>query len=331
MGQLVNGKWDPEANQGGDGIRHWITPDGSPGPDGQKGFPAEKGRYVLYAAHGCPFAHRAVIIRKLKKLEDAIELYITNPTMPQRTGWTFDTTFAGTTGDPVNHFKTVSQLYTQTDPNYTGRVTVPVLYDTKEKVIVSNESSDIVEMLNTAFNHLGADPYDFVPKSDHEHINELAQKIVGGVAGSVYRSLYAQDQAAFDESQAKAFETLDNLDKELAHQRYIAGPNLTAADIYLFVTLIRLPIQLPFAKLIFRRLEDYPNLWNYTKDLYQSGFGETVNMDHIVAIWYAGRDLDAKGVIPKTPHIDFTSPHNRGELEYEASEEGKQIHRNKYI
>ncbi|PRT54549.1 Glutathionyl-hydroquinone reductase YqjG [Wickerhamiella sorbophila] len=330
MGQLVNGKWDPEANQGGAGIRHWLTQDGSPGPDGQKGFPAEKGRYALYVAHGCPFAHRTVLIRKLKKLEDAIPLYVTSPTVPQRTGWNFDTKVAGTTGDPVNHFKTLSELYIQTDPNYTGRVTVPVLYDTKDKVIVNNESSDIVEMLNTAFNHLGADPYDYVPESDHEHINQLTGEMVGNISGSLYRALFTKDQATFDEYQARIFDSLQSLDKELAQQRYIAGPKITAADIYLFVILVRAPIQLPFARLIYRRPQDYPNLWNYAKDLYQSGFGETVNWEHIVALIFAGHDYDAAGIIPRAPEIDLLSAHNRAELEYEVKDSA-QIHRNKYI
>lgn len=324
----MNGKWDANATSGGGGFENWITKDGSPGPKGQRGFKAEKDRYVLYVAYGCPFAQRAHLIYVLKKLENVIKLQVTNPTVPQRSGWTFDTKFPGTTGDTINHFKYASEIYLQSDPNYTGRVTVPILYDTKEKVIVNNESAQIVEILNSAFSDFGADTYDYVPASETKHIEEITSTFFKKLGGPIYQALLATSQADFDAAQEAVFDGLEYFDKELESQRYISGPKITAADINFFVILVRLPVQLPFAKLLFRRLQDYHNLWNYTKDLYQSGFGKTVFFDHIVAINYAGRTLDADGILPRAPELDLTSPHGRENLD---TLETANSHRDKYI
>ena len=322
MGLLVNGKWQDRwydtKSTGGRFVRkesqfrNWITPDGSAGPSGKGGFPAEAGRYHLYVSLACPWAHRTLIFRKLKGLEDLISLSVVNPDMLDQ-GWTFAEA-PGVIADPIFGADYLHQVYSGVDPEYTGRVTVPVLYDKQNKTIVSNESSEIIRMFNSAFNHLTGNDLDFYPQTLHEAIHAVNDKVYHGVNNGVYKAGFATTQEAYEEAFATLFATLDQLEERLSGQRYLAGEVLTEADWRLFTTLIRFDsVYVGHFKCNLRQIEDYPALSNYLRELYQvPGVAETVNMSHIKRhYYYSHTTINPTRVVPLGPAIDYTSAHDR--------------------
>lgn len=322
MGLLVDGKWhdvwyDTKSTQGRferskSQFRNWITADGSPGPTGEGGFKAEPGRYHLYVSLACPWAHRTLIFRALKKLEDAISVSVVDYLMAEE-GWTFNGS-TGSTGDELYGSKRLYEIYTRADPQYSGRVTVPVLWDKQRETIVSNESSEIIRMLNTAFNDFADASLDFYPPNLRSQINEINDYVYPNINNGVYRAGFATTQDAYEEAFVQLFDALDTLENKLSKQRYLAGSELSEADWRLFTTLVRFDaVYVGHFKCNLRRIVDYPNLWNYTRELYQiPGIGETVNFEHIKGHYYRShKTINPTGVIPKGPEIDFTIPHDR--------------------
>lgn len=322
MGLLVDGKWhdvwyDTKSTQGRferskSQFRNWITADGSPGPTGEGGFKAEPGRYHLYVSLACPWAHRTLIFRALKKLEDAISVSVVDYLMAEE-GWTFNGS-TGSTGDELYGSKRLYEIYTRADPQYSGRVTVPVLWDKQRETIVSNESSEIIRMLNTAFNEFGDASLDFYPPDLRSQINEINDYVYPNINNGVYRAGFATTQDAYEEAFVQLFDALDTLENKLSKQRYLAGSELSEADWRLFTTLVRFDsVYVGHFKCNLRRIVDYPNLWNYTRELYQiPGIEETVNFEHIKGHYYRShKTINPTGVIPKGPEIDFTIPHDR--------------------
>lgn len=322
MGLLVDGKWhdvwyDTKSTQGRferskSQFRNWITADGSPGPTGEGGFKAEPGRYHLYVSLACPWAHRTLIFRALKKLEDAISVSVVDYLMAEE-GWTFNGS-TGSTGDELYGSKRLYEIYTRADPQYSGRVTVPVLWDKQRETIVSNESSEIIRMLNTAFNDFADASLDFYPPDLRSQINEINDYVYPNINNGVYRAGFATTQDAYEEAFVQLFDALDTLENKLSKQRYLAGSELSEADWRLFTTLVRFDsVYVGHFKCNLRRIVDYPNLWNYTRELYQiPGIEETVNFEHIKGHYYRShKTINPTGVIPKGPEIDFTIPHDR--------------------
>ncbi|WP_169569256.1 glutathione S-transferase family protein [Sneathiella limimaris] len=325
MGQLIDGKWSKEnlVRTAEDGkfvrkessFRNWVTQDGSAGPTGQAGFKAEAGRYHLYISHACPWAHRTAIFRKLKGLEDLISLSATHWYMGDM-GWNFEVG-EGVIPDPLNDVKYVHQLYQLADPDYTGRATVPILWDKHQNTIVSNESAEIIRMLNSAFDNIGAKPGDYYPDVLKEEIDAVNDRIYNCVNNGVYRSGFAQSQSAYEEAVTSLFETLDWLEDKLSAGRYLLGDRLTEADWRLFTTLLRFdPVYHGHFKCNLRRIVDYPNLYNYLKELYQiPGVQETVNMSHIKSHYYGSHaQINPTGIVPLGPDLDLGAPHNRSRL-----------------
>lgn len=322
MGLLIDGKWqdkgyDTKATQGKfvrseSQFRNWITPDGTAGPTGTAGFKAEPGRYHLYVSLACPWAHRTLIFRKLKKLEDAISVSVIHHFM-DKDGWTF-VQEDGATGDTLYGLDFLHQIYTKADPTYSGRVTVPVLWDRQQETIVSNESAEIIRMFNSAFDALGDSALDFYPQPLRTEIDRLNAMIYPAVNNGVYRAGFATSQAAYEEAFGELFATLDRLDTLLGTQRYLAGGRITEADWRLFTTLVRFdPVYVGHFKCNLRRIADYPNLSNYLRDLYQvPGVAETVNMRHIKAHYYGShRNINPTGIVPLGPDLDYDAPHDR--------------------
>ena len=325
MGLLVDGNWVDEwydtKSTGGRFVRkesqfrNWVTADGSAGPTGRGGFKAEAGRYHLYVSYACPWAHRTLIMRALKGLEDMISVSVVGMTMLEH-GWTFDTT-DGSTGDALFGHSYMHQVYTKADPGYTGRVTVPVLWDKQAGTIVSNESADILRMLNSAFDTIGATPGDYWPEHMRAGIEPVNERIYHTVNNGVYKSGFSTTQEAYEEALYPLFESLDWLEGRLASQRYLLGDALTEADIRLFTTLVRFdPVYVGHFKCNLRRLVDYPNLWAYTRDIYAlPGVADTVHMDHIKTHYYAShKSINPSGVVPAGPEVDFSEPHKRQAL-----------------
>jgi len=322
MGFLLDGVWrEDEARNDARGaflrpattFRNWVTPDGGPGPSGTGGFPAQAGRYHLYVSLACPWAHRTLIFRKLKTLEDAISVSIVSPEMLGK-GWTFDTS-TGSTGDAVNGTATLAEVYLIADPHFTGRVTVPVLWDKERRTIVNNESAEIIRMFNTAFDAVTGNPTDYYPAPLRADIDRLNERIFTTVNNGVYRAGFATTQQAYEEAFVALFETLDDLDGRLSTQRYLMGAALTEADWRLFTTLIRFDaVYVGHFKCNRRRIADYPNLSNYLRDLYQaSGVAETVSIPHIKRHYYfSHRKINPSGIVPLGPELDFAAPHDRG-------------------
>ena len=325
MGQLVEGKWQDDqvvakTSEGrfvrpSSAFRNWVTADGSAGPTGKAGFRAEAGRYHLYVSFACPWAHRTLIFRKLKGLDDKISLSVVDPLMLDK-GWTLKDSDDATTPDTVNGKTRLYEIYQLADPAYTGRVTVPVLWDKESGTIVSNESADIIRMLNTAFNGIdGVDAdLDFYPEELHEEIDTLNEAIYDKVNNGVYKSGFATTQDAYEEAVTTLFDELDRLEERLSKQRYLTGDRLTEADWRLFPTLVRFdPAYVGHFKCNIRRIADYPNLSNYLRDLYQvPGIGETVNLDHIKRHYYAShRHINPTGIVPLGPVVDLDAPHDR--------------------
>ncbi|MGI4941993.1 MAG: glutathione S-transferase family protein [Janthinobacterium lividum] len=323
MGLLIDGTWhdqwyDTEATGGRfvrseSQFRHWVTPDGAPGPTGAGGFAAEAGRYHLYVSLACPWAHRTLIFRALKRLDGMIGVSVVNPTMGEH-GWSFDPD-DGVVPDPVAGAEYLHQVYTRADPRYSGRVTVPVLWDLARNTIVSNESADIIRMLNGAFDGIGAAPGDFHPPPMHQEINALNARIYDTVNNGVYKAGFATTQAAYEAAVLPLFETLDWLDDRLAGSRFLCGDRPTEADWRLFTTLARFdPVYVGHFKCNIRRLVDYRSLWGYARDLYAwPGVRETVNFTHIKRHYYTSHPgINPHRVVPVGPQIDWDAPHARG-------------------
>ena len=322
MGLLQDGKWvdqwyDTKASDGhfvrkSAQFRNWITPEGDAGPTGIGGFKAEAGRYHLYVSLACPWAHRTLIFRTLKGLEDIISLSVVHWYMAEN-GWTFEAGH-GVIPDNVNGAEFMHQVYTNAEPEYSGRVTVPVLWDKKMGTIVSNESSEIIRMFNSAFDGVGARGEDYYPKGLRTQIDKLNDRIYNTLNDGVYRCGFATTQAAYEAALTPLFDTLDWLEAILAKTRYLTGPFITEADWRLFTTLIRFdPVYVGHFKCNLRRIIDYPNLSNYLLDLYQQpGIEETVNMQHIKEHYYASHEtINPSRVVPLGPDIDFTGSHDR--------------------
>lgn len=296
MGQLIDGQWSAEwydtKKTGGKfvrtnaGFRNWITPDGSPGPTGTGGFAAEAGRYHLYVSLACPWAHRALIFRTLKGLEDLISVSIVAPKMPDESGWTL--TGEDASGDPVNGKAFLHDIYTLAKPDYTGRVTVPVLWDKQRKTIVSNESSEIIRMFNSAFDGLTGNTEDFYPEALRAKIDTINARVYDAINNGVYKAGFATTQAAYDEAVVALFDALDWVEGLLGETAYLAGDVVTEADWRLFTTLVRFdPVYVGHFKCNKRRIADYPNLSHYLKGLYHTpGVRETVDLHHICTHYY---------------------------------------------
>ncbi|TYB80017.1 glutathione S-transferase family protein [Maritimibacter fusiformis] len=324
MGQLVNGHWktdnfDTTATGGKfvratTAFRNWITPDGSPGPSGEGGFAAESGRYHLYVSYACPWAHRTLIFRALKGLEDYISVSVVHPDMLDD-GWTFATDFPGATGDGLHGAEFLRDVYLRADPGISGRVTVPVLWDKKRDTIVSNESSEIIRMFNSAFDGITGDGQDFWPEAMRGEIEAVNERIYHTVNNGVYKAGFAGAQAAYDEAVHALFDTLDWVEERLSRQRYLMGETLTEADWRLFVTLARFDeVYHGHFKCNRRRLIDYPNLWAYARELYQwPGVAATVRADHYIRHYHYSHDtVNPFRIIPIGPVLDWEEPHGRG-------------------
>jgi putative glutathione S-transferase len=322
MGLLVHGKWTDRwyDTKGHDGhfvrkaaqFRNWVTADGSPGPSGRGGFKAEAGRYHLYVSLACPWANRTLIFRHIKGLEDMISLSVVHWTMGHQ-GWTFEPG-AGVIADPIHDAHYFHEVYTGADPEYSGRVTVPVLWDKQTETIVSNESSEIIRMFNNAFDQVGALPGDYYPEELREEIDEINARIYSNVNNGVYKAGFATTQEAYEEAVFPLFETLDWLEQRFSQRRYLMGDRLTEADWRLFTTLVRFdPVYVGHFKCNIRRLADYPNLWAYTRDLYQhEGVAETINMHHIKDHYYGSHEtINPTGVVPVGPELNLNEPHGR--------------------
>ncbi len=317
MGLLIDGKWTTDgaafASKSGkfervqSGFRNWVTADGSPGPSGEGGFKAEAGRYHLYVAMACPWAHRTLIFRHLKGLEELIPISIVGPKMPDEEGWMF-TGEDGSTPDPINGAKNLWQVYVAADPHFSGRATVPVLWDKKTGTIVSNESSEIIRMFNSAFNGLTGNDLDFYPEPLRAEIDEVNARVYDGVNNGVYKSGFATTQKAYEQAVEALFETLDWLEARLDGHDFLVGDTLTEADWRLFVTLVRFDaVYYGHFKCSRRRIADYPNLSAYLKRLYHhEGIAETVDLNAIRTHYYwSHTDINPHRVVPIMPELDF--------------------------
>jgi glutathionyl-hydroquinone reductase len=297
-------------------FRHWVTPEGAPGPSGEGGFAAEPGRYHLYVSYACPWAHRTLIVRALKGLESVIPVSVVHPLMPPES-WVFGE-YPGSTPDRVHGFQALHQLYEHAAPGFAGLVTVPVLYDTRRQVIVNNESSEIIRMLNGAFDAWGHRGLDLYPEPLRAEIDAVNALVYEHVNNGVYRAGFATTQDAYEAAFDRLFATLDELERRLGRQRYLVGDRITEADWRLFTTLVRFDaVYYGHFKCNRRRLIDYPSLWAYTRELYQvPGIAETVRMDHIKRHYYAShRVINPTGIVPKGPELDFEAPHGRDGIE----------------
>ncbi|HEY8520166.1 MAG TPA: glutathione S-transferase family protein [Gammaproteobacteria bacterium] len=325
MGMLIDGRWhdvwyDTEATRGRfvrseSQFRNWITPDGSPGPTGTGGFRAEPDRYHLYVSFACPWAHRTLIYRKLKGLEEILPISAVNLHMGKE-GWTFEPG-PSVIPDTVNGVRRLYELYTIADPHYTGRATVPVLWDKKTRTIVNNESAEIIRMLNSAFDGLTGNELDFYPEELRAEIDELNAYIYPNLNNGVYRAGFATTQEAYEEAARDVFTALDTLERRLERRRYLTGPRITEADWRLFTTLVRFDaVYHGHFKCNLRRIVDYPNLWGYVRDLYSTpGVAETVNIEYYKRHYYGSHStINPHLIVPIGPDIDFTAPHDRARL-----------------
>ena len=322
MGLLQDGKWvdqwyDTESSGGhfvrkASQFRSWVTLDGTAGPSGDGGFKAESGRYHLYVSLACPWAHRTLIFRALKELEQMISVSVVHWYMAED-GWTF-AAGDGVLPDTVNDAQLMHEVYTKAMSDYSGRVTVPVLWDKQTKTIVSNESSEIIRMFNSAFDGIGAKAGDYYPPDMRSETDSLNERIYATVNNGVYQCGFATTQAAYQEAVTPLFDTLDWLEDRLRSKRYLTGDQITEADWRLFTTLIRFDaVYVGHFKCNIRRIADYPNLSEYLRDLYQQpGIAKTVNMEHIKRHYYESHEtINPSRVVPQGPVIDFTVPHNR--------------------
>lgn len=326
MGLLVEGEWRDQwydtKSTGGKFVRkpsqfrNWVTADGSAGCSGVGGFEAEAGRYHLYVSYACPWAHRTLIFRELKGLQDVISVSVVHPFMGAE-GWTFDESFPGATGDSINDADRLYEIYLRADSGYTGRVTVPVLWDEQRGTIVNNESSEIIRMFNSSFDAVGTKPGDYYPAQLRPEIDALNDHIYGTVNNGVYKAGFATTQDAYEEAVIALFETLDWLEGRLGKSRYLLGSTITEADWRLFTTLVRFdPVYVGHFKCNLKRIADYTNLSGYVRDLYQQpGVVATMRLDHIKAHYYGSHDtINPTRVVPLGPQIDYSTPHDRNRL-----------------
>ena len=328
MGMMVDGRWDNDASprtvkgafiRPDSVFRNWITADGSAGPSGSSGFKAEKGRYHLYVTHNCPWAYRTVLFRTLKGLEDVISIAIAGSDRKDE-GWTF-TTEPGTVPDAVNGVFRLHEVYTKANPRYTGPVSVPCLWDKARGTIVNNESSEIIRMFNSAFREIVPDTVDYYPEPLRAEIDAINKVVYDTVNNGVYRCGFATAQEAYEEALDRLFATLDDLEKRLSRERYLVGGRITEADWRLFSTLLRFDlVYYVNFKCNKKHIYEYPNLWNYTLELYQHpGVAEVTNLYHIKrGYFHLMERTNPSGVVPKGPDIDFTQPHNRDRLKKAA-------------
>ncbi len=315
LGMLVDGKWTTEwterdsqgrFNRMATQFRNWITADGS------SGFPATTNRYHLYISLACPWAHRTLIMRSIKGLNDVISLSIVDPEMGDD-GWKFSDQ-PGCIPDSVNQTKYLREVYLKANAEYTGRVTVPILWDKQQHTIVNNESREIIRMFDHEFSAYAQSSVDFCPADLKEQVENTITAIYKPINNGVYRSGFATSQAAYEEAVTELFETLDHWENVLENQRYLCGNQLTEADICMFTTLLRFdPVYHGHFKCNLRRIVDYPNLWNYLKDVYQyPGIKETCNLDHIKRHYYKSHtQINPTRIVPKGPILNFEDPHNR--------------------
>lgn len=328
MGVMIEGVWhaeEPTSGSADDGkyrrsvstFRNWISPDGAPGgaPGGEGcagGFAAEAGRYHLYVALGCPWAHRTMIVRVLKGLEDMVSLDVV---LPRRSaeGWIFAAS-PEANSDSLLGSRALHEIYAAADAAFSGRVTVPVLWDKKHRTIVNNESSEIIRMLNSAFDDVGAKGADLYPPELRGDIDQVNERVYQSVNNGVYRTGFARSQEAYEEAFDELFETLDMLEARLASRRYLCGDRPSEADWRLFPTLMRFDVAYFGAfKCNLRRIQDYPNLWGYVRELYQMpGIAATCDLDVYKQGYYSISELrNPLGIVPKGPAIDFSTPHGR--------------------
>ena len=326
MGKLVKGVWKDDwydtESTGGKFVRstavfrNWITADGGPGPSGTEGFRAQSGRYHLYVSYACPWAHRTLIFRALKGLVDHIGVSVVHPDMLSE-GWEFRTDFDGATGDTLYDLPFARDIYLRADPGISGRVTVPILWDRERETIVSNESSEIIRMFNSAFDDLTGNRDDYWPEELRVAIEPVNARIYDTVNNGVYKAGFATSQEAYEAAVYPLFDSLDWLEDRLGTHRYLMGTRVTEADWRLFTTLIRFDLvyHLHF-KCNRRRIVDYPNLWGYLRELYQwPGVAGTVNFDHIVRHYHYSHDMiNPNRIIPINPQPDFEAPHRRDHL-----------------
>lgn len=325
MGLLIDGKWSDESSDSRNAkgrykrrdsqFRNWVTANGAPGPTGEGGFVAEPDRYHLYISHACPWAHRTMIMRALKGLQNHIPVSAVHWLMGKN-GWNFQPG-PGVEADPIGKSDYMYQVYLRADDTYTGRVTVPVLWDKNQNTIVSNESSEIIRMFNSAFDGVGAQAGDYYPQELREDIDAVNARIYDTLNNGVYKCGFSTTQTAYDEAVEPLFDTLDWLEERLTGQRFLFGATLTEADIRLLPTLLRFdPVYVGHFKCNKRRIIDYPNLWGYTRDLYQRPeIRPTVNFQHIKNHYYQSHPhVNPAGVVPAGPVVDFDSPHGRESL-----------------
>ncbi|MDO6562044.1 glutathione S-transferase family protein [Amphritea sp. 1_MG-2023] len=325
MGLLIAGKWHDRwyetKNSKGEfvreqaGFRHWVTADGSAGPTGDAGFKAEQGRYHLYVSLACPWAHRTLIFRKLKGLESLISVSVVSPNMLDQ-GWSFDRA-TGSSGDDLYDSAFMHQLYTRVQPDYTGRVTVPVLWDKQQQTIVSNESAEIIRMFNSAFDELTGNRQDYWPVAKRAEIEQLNEWIYNDINNGVYRSGFATTQAAYEHNVKAVFDSLARVETLLAEQRYLTGTAITEADWRLFTTLIRFDaVYHGHFKCNLKQLREFPHISGYLRELYQiAGVAETVNIEQIKQhYYYSHQMINPTRVVPVGPELDFTSAHGREAL-----------------
>lgn len=295
--------------------RSWITQDGAPGPTGEGGFRAEPGRYHLYVSYACPWAHRTLILRSLKGLAEHVPLSVVNWHLGQG-GWSFEPG-PGVVPDPVHHARFLSEIYAADEREFDGHATTPLLWDKQRGRVVSNESADIVRMLNSAFDGVGAQPGDYYPAAHRAEIDALEQRMYEQLNNGVYRAGFATTQSAYEEAARGVFDMLDELEERLAKRRYLVGGQLTEVDVRAFVTLIRFDaVYFGHFKCNVRRLVDYPNLSEYTRDLYQlPAITPTVHFDHIKHHYYESHGhINPTGIVPIGPALDFDAPHGRARL-----------------
>lgn len=317
MGLLVDGVWkdqwyDTESTGGrfvrkDSQFRNWVTKDGSPGPSGEGGFKAEADRYHLYVSYACPWASRTLMVRSLKGLEDMISVSVVNPLMKEN-GWTFHDD-KDVIKDPLFDADYMYEIYLKADPNYTGRVTVPVLWDKKTGTIVNNESSEILRMFNSAFDDIGAKPGDYSPEDLLDEIDEVNDFVYDNINNGVYKTGFSTKQEVYDEEVKNVFNALDKIEDHLKDHDWLVGDRFTEADIRLFVTLVRFDyVYYSHFKCSLHRLTEYDNIWAYTRKIYNyENIKETVNFYHIKKHYYASHDtINPTGIVPSGPELDWS-------------------------
>ena len=320
MGRLVEGRWVDQwydtSSTGGRFVRqeqpfrNWVTPDGSPGPSGQGGFAAEPGRYHLYVAYACPWAHRTLIVRALKGLEGMIDVSVVHPLMLEN-GWTFEPDAEGVVGDRLFGARYLYEVYLRADPNHSGRVTVPILWDKKTGTIVNNESAEIIRMFDSAFDGVGARAGTLRPAALRDEIDAVNERVYATLNNGVYRAGFATTQAAYEEAVVPLFETLDWLEERLARHAFLCGDRLSEADVRLLPTLLRFDaVYYGHFKCNVKRIVDYEHLWDFTRTLFQlPGLAATFRLDHAKAHYYGShRTINPTGIVPIGPALDFDAP-----------------------